>query len=1186
MLGRIFELIRHLFVVAAIFLFSPAVFSQTVSNENNTGFPENGIVKGTDIESVQVTNGNVHIEIPIYKSPGRGLDVAYRFLLDSKGWGFATVCGGGVCTDHPNIASNANPILTVKGPFTYVTSYKGSALYCGDGMIQYIYDKKSNVVLTEPNGTKHHFVPDPIKSSASTSICDPDSSTYASTLYANDGSGYVATVNPTTLQILSVTSKDGLNVLGSITDRNGNRLSPSGFIGAGTDTLNKTASADGSYVDPNGTTRGVTIVNTTVPLNLGPLCSFSNEDACTALRTSLTAPSSVTLPNNMVYSFTYDQNHGGEPLTMTLPTGGQVTWTWGLWDTSGRRVASRTVTANGVTGTWNYTYVGLSGSPLTSATTTDPANNDTRYTCNPVSIYTVGNWPCYVAKTEYFNGLVAGNQIIKTVTTDFQTYPFPNNHQFLVPIRETTKWNGTNQVRKTETDVDTIIATGGTATWQNPVEMREFDWGVGAPGPLVRRTHYTYKHLQDSTYRAKNISDKPTSEIIYDGASTIFAQTNYTYDNPASIVSTSATPATGHDYTNYSSTNTVRGNLTKISHWLNTTGTWLDTNQTFDDLGNLLSTTDPLGHTTSSSYADNFTDGINRNTFAYVTQTNYPTTSGIAHTARAQYYWNLGLVAAKCGQNFPSNQPCSNQASNPQPDYTKSTYDLMGRIVSVSSGEGGQGTNTYNDVALPLSIASSEKITAAVSKTNMTYLDGLGRVKQTQFTSDPDGTDSVDLTYDKLGRIFTISNPHRTAGLASDGVTTYFYDPLGRACLIVPADGVLPSGTSCPTVKPANTIFTTYSGNSSTSSDPAGNSRKSVSDGLGRLTQIFEDPTGLNYETDYTFDPLDNLRTINQKGGSPNSTDWRARTFNYDSLARLLSVSNPESGTVVNTYDNDGNLATITSPKPNQVGSATVVTTNTYDALDRLLQKSFNDGVTPSIKYGYDGVTITCTPAPPSLAITNPISKRTAMCDRAGAESWSYDLMGRMAVDSRTTNLITKTTTYAHDFDGNITSITYPSGSVIAYDYSPASRATAATDNARGLHFALNATYAPHGQLSSVQNATNATAPISRWFYNNRLQPCRMSVKSAVIGPLNCTDVNAGDILDLSYDFGIGVNNNGNVINITNKRDPARSQMFAYDALNRSKTAKTTSTTGTKCWDESYGYVLHPSRTERLPSVG
>src|SRR5208337_5151232 len=146
---------------------------------------------------------------------------------------------------------------------------------------------------------------------------------------------------------------------------------------------------------------------------------------------------------------------------------------------------------------------------------------------------------------------------------------------------------------------------------------------------------------------------------------------------------------------------------------------------------------------------------------------------------------------------------------------------------------------------------------------------------------------------------------------------------------------------------------TTYSGNAVTATDPAAVSTKSVFDGLGRTTQVFENPTGLNYETDYTYDALNNLLTVNQKGGSTNSANWRTRTFVYDFLSRLTSATNPESGTVSYTYDANSNLLTKTSPAPNQTGTTQVTATNTYDTVNRILTKSYSDGTTPSATYTY-----------------------------------------------------------------------------------------------------------------------------------------------------------------------------------------------------------------------------------------
>ena len=56
--------------------------------------------------------------------------------------------------------------------------------------------------------------------------------------------------------------------------------------------------------------------------------------------------------------------------------------------------------------------------------------------------------------------------------------------------------------------------------------------------------------------------------------------------------------------------------------------------------------------------------------------------------------------------------------------------------------------------------------------------------------------------------------------------------------------------------------------------DQAAKKRKSVSDALGRLAQVYEDPQGANHLTSYGYDALDNLTTVTQ--------GEQTRTFVYD----------------------------------------------------------------------------------------------------------------------------------------------------------------------------------------------------------------------------------------------------------------------------------------------------------------
>jgi hypothetical protein len=198
------------------------------------------------------------------------------------------------------------------------------------------------------------------------------------------------------------------------------------------------------------------------------------------------------------------------------------------------------------------------------------------------------------------------------------------------------------------------------------------------------------------------------------------------------------------------------------------------------------------------------------------------------------------------------------------------------------------------------------------------------------------------------------------------------------------------------------------------------------------------------------------------------------------------------------------------------------------------------------------------------------------MADQAGTEAWSYDSMGRTLVDQRTTNSLTKSTTYVYlpYVDGSVNTITYPSGRTLTYSTGGAERTLSAQDSSTSVYYANPAHYAPPGSLSSL---TNGAALYTTQLYNSRLQPCWLYTTTGTALATNtaCTasDPTPGNILDLNYNLNLGSSDNGNIAGITNNRDNTRSQSFAYDSLNRIATAETTSTyttSPTNCWGESY----------------
>ena len=112
---------------------------------------------------------------------------------------------------------------------------------------------------------------------------------------------------------------------------------------------------------------------------------------------------------------------------------------------------------------------------------------------------------------------------------------------------------------------------------------------------------------------------------------------------------------------------------------------------------------------------------------------------------------------------------------------TSYTYDRWGRPLSVvrpgsCSGTHGETDVSYTD-SVPVAVTKTQKLcgsnggAAAVSQT--TVFDGLGRLSQTQLTTDPSGTVYTDTTYDTLGRKSTVSNPYRSKSDSTYGLTTY-----------------------------------------------------------------------------------------------------------------------------------------------------------------------------------------------------------------------------------------------------------------------------------------------------------------------------------------------------------------------------------------------------------------------------
>ncbi|MGO9273132.1 MAG: hypothetical protein ACLQOO_23340 [Terriglobia bacterium] len=216
-------------------------------------------------------------------------------------------------------------------------------------------------------------------------------------------------------------------------------------------------------------------------------------------------------------------------------------------------------------------------------------------------------------------------------------------------------------------------------------------------------------------------------------------------------------------------------------------------------------------------------------------------------------------------------------------------------------------------------------------------------------------------------------------------MTTYSYDALGRTA----TEGTTPAIRRPDGSTVGVTFSTTSSTYCATTTDEQGNARTTCNDALGRLKNVAEDPSGKNYQTAYTYDALNDLLSVNQGGLN--------RWFTYDSLSRLVTASNPESGLASYTYDANGNMSSRTRPAPNQPSASNTVTTGyNYDVLNRPIKRTYSDGVTPEVDSVYDqpGVSIGAT----QYTVNNPVGRLTyTSIANSAMNMYSYDPMGRVA---------------------------------------------------------------------------------------------------------------------------------------------------------------------------------------------
>jgi RHS repeat-associated protein len=826
-------------VVSALFVFLVLVAAAGARAQQNyleqIGPPPTDTVVPVQLGSIDLTTGNLHLEVPLGSFAQRGkLGYEAKLVYDSRIWSagywYPTVSVLSYrpfnVGDHNNYAMAGWRMVVNVDNTAAGAGASSSSTSCNTDLGLSSYTRYTGFSWRSPDGSQHTWgslftEQDFIAPGAAP--CDGSSgNTPGAFGYADDGSGYYLAV--TNYINMTVFAPDGTQVSPVFKDPNGNYFS-NDANGNVIDTLGRTpvittVSGNNIYYDvlnAQGTRSRYTVTTESIPVSVP---NYS---------TSLTAVQSIGLPNGTSYQFGYDTGSTGDNwggiTSVTLPTGGQVTYGYTTFIDATSQVNAGAVSrwassriADG--GNWKYTPKMLSSSSQ-QVTVTKPSQDYEVYTFQQ---------RCWQFLLSQRDSHAADGTLLKTETIDWTPPVMCTTGRDLstptvgatAPVRITTITPGIGGTltKKTEYDYTNAPSVG------NPTKISEWNFYTGAaPANANRVRQIAYSFNGNATLAGAHIIDKPLTVTLTDGASppNQIAQATYTYDNYSGnpLASTGACQTTSasqpspaapqHDYQAFCTSNTVRGNLTQVSKWLNTTGGSITvaTNQ-FDDTGNIVQAKDALGNPTNFQFSPSFG-------YAYLTKA----TNALGQIATKNYDFNTGFVVSETDAN--------GQTTGLKTSYT---YDSIGRLIETDYPDGGQIKVNFNGDAIPLTITTTQLATPDPAVVKTTTLDGLGRPK-TECLTDPEGNDCVDTGYDTNGRVGSKSNPHRTTAAASDGTTYSFYDGLDRTKSVTEADGNVVSTNYDTQTSPvlAQTV---------TAIDETLRQIRSATDGFGRMVEADE----------------------------------------------------------------------------------------------------------------------------------------------------------------------------------------------------------------------------------------------------------------------------------------------------------------------------------------------------------
>jgi RHS repeat-associated protein len=409
-----------------------------------------------------------------------------------------------------------------------------------------------------------------------------------------------------------------------------------------------------------------------------------------------------------------------------------------------------------------------------------------------------------------------------------------------------------------------------------------------------------YQYVNDPAYEQRGIFGLVSRAEIYDGSSLLpEKRTDYEYDvlpsKPVVGVITRnvfATPGFRQDLRGALPANadSKRGQLQRIKRWQNP-----------QILGNTQLVVTERQYTDAGALASIATAG------QVLSVLQYSAAGGYALPDSVRSGDGTAQITTELEWELATGKPLSATRFGRRTQYG---YDDARRLTSVTDPYRGSIQRTFGSDGL----SHTDKISDSAGQHRIdleTAVNGFALPKRVvrrpaigPLTGlGPPATQEL-FEYDGRGRLAQYAPPHVSVG-ASPMWRKFDYDALGRLVSTVMPDGSAASKSYVGLAPPQNVL---PAGTIRKETDTHGRTLFIVTDALGRVTQVLEEPPvpGASWvSTQYHYDARSNLLSINSYLDSRGSNN-PSRRFRYDGLSRLINRYLPERSA---TLDDQGQVS-------------------------------------------------------------------------------------------------------------------------------------------------------------------------------------------------------------------------------------------------------------------------------------